>query len=357
MARRPSHKRAAPISVGGKEIAAGERTTVEIPVPRLYTHTEMAMPVHVVRGKPPGPRMFVSAAIHGDELNGVEIVRRLLRSKAIRRLRGTLLAVPIVNVHACIQRSRYLPDGRDLNRSFPGSERGSLASRMAHVFMSEVVAGSQYGIDLHTGARHRGNLPQVRGDLDHPDTLQLAKAFAAPVAMHANVRDGSLRQAVEDTGVNMLLYEAGEALRFDETAIRAGVRGIVGVMRAVGMLPRVRPSKHAREPLLVHQSSWVRAPASGVVRPTIALGTRVGEGDTLGYVSDPFGEQEEPVAAHADGVIIGRTNLPLVHEGEALFNIGRLQKGSEVEEVLDAFEAEHAGDEATAPEEYGPPIV
>ncbi|HKJ76957.1 MAG TPA: succinylglutamate desuccinylase/aspartoacylase family protein [Gammaproteobacteria bacterium] len=330
---------------------------MEVPVPRLYTHTEMAMPVHVIRGKRPGPRMFVSAAIHGDELNGVEVVRRLLRLSALDRIRGTLLAVPIVNVHACIQRSRYLPDGRDLNRSFPGSDRGSLASRMAHVFMSEVVAGSQYGIDLHTGARHRANLPQVRADLDHPDTLQLAKAFAAPVAMHANVRDGSLRQAVEDTGVNMLLYEAGEALRFDETAIRAGVRGIVGVMRAVGMLPRVRPSKYAMEPLLVYQSSWVRAPASGVLRPTIALGTRVRGGDTLGYVSDPFGEQEEPVEAHVDGVIIGRTNLPLVHEGEALFNIGRLQKGSEVEEVLDAFEAEHSGDDASAPAEYGPPIV
>ena len=358
MAQRRTKKKLPPLTVGGTEIAAGERATVEVPVPRLYTHTEMAMPVHVLHGKRPGPRLFVSAAIHGDELNGIEIIRRLLRLPVLDRLRGSLLAVPIVNVHACIQRSRYLPDGRDLNRVFPGSERGSLAARMAHVFMTEVVAGSDYGIDLHTGARHRANLPQIRAELDHAETLRLAKAFAAPVIMEANVRDGSLRQAVEDTGVNMLLYEAGEALRFDETAIRAGVRGVVGVMRAIGMLPRVRASKHAMEPLLVQHSTWVRAPSSGILRPTVGLGTRVRKGDTLGYVSDPFGEQEAPVEAQVAGVVIGRSNLPLVQEGEALFNVGRLEKGSEVQEVLDAFEAVHSDEgETIAPEEYEPPIV
>lgn len=343
-----------PVRIGDQTIAAGERTTVEMPVPRLYTHTEMAMPVHVIHSERPGPRMFVSAALHGDELNGVEIVRRLLRLPVLRRLRGTLLAVPIVNVHGCIQRSRYLPDGRDLNRVFPGSERGSLASRMAHLFMTEVVADSDYGIDLHTGAGHRANLPQIRAELDDPATEHLATAFGAPVVLDAAVRDGSLRQAVADTGAGMLLYEAGEALRFDELAIRAGVRGIVNVLRAVGMLPRTRPSKHAVTPILVRSSSWNRAPASGIFRSVVPLGAHVKRNAVLGYVNDPFGEQEAPITAQHGGVVIGRNNLPLVHEGEALFNIGRLEKGAELDEVLESFEAAHATDNGREPE---PPIV
>lgn len=322
--------------LGETRIAPGERETVELPIPRLYTHTEMALPVHVIHGRRPGPRLFVSAALHGDELNGVEIVRRLLGLATLRHLRGTLLAIPIANVHACIQRTRELPDGRDLNRAFPGSASGSLAARLAHLFMQEIVAGSDYGIDLHTGAKHRNNLPQIRCQLDAEDSVRLAQAFGAPVILHSSLRDGSLRGAVQDTGCVSLLYEAGEALRFDEAAIRVGVRGIVAVMREIGMLPKRRPRRRF-EPVTARESSWLRSPASGILRLRTPLGATVKRGQKLAVVSDPFGEDEASVTSHATGVVIGRTNLPLVYAGEALFHIARFEDAEPVDETLEAY--------------------
>lgn len=344
-----------PVHIGHATVEPGERATVELPVPALYTHTEMAMPVHVVHGLKDGPRLFVSAAIHGDELNGVEIVRRLLRLSLIERMRGTLVAVPIVNVHGCIQRTRALPDGRDLNRAFPGSPTGSMAARMAHLFMTEIVAGSDYGIDLHTGANHRANLPQIRTQLDDPETEPLARAFGAPVILHSNLRDGSLRQTAQDEGTVTLLYEAGEALRFDEVAIRAGVRGIVSVMREIGMLPRRRRRKRPYEPVVARQSSWVRAPASGILRLRARLGATVRRGEPLAAIADPFGEQETEVRSHVAGVVIGRVNLPLVHAGEALFHVARFRSDESVDETMEAFHEHHDPEE---PDRWGEvPVV
>lgn len=331
----PRSKRSA-FKLGGQSIRPGSRATVELPIPKLYTHIDMVMPVHVVHGAQAGPRLFVSAAIHGDELNGVEIVRRLLGLAALKRLRGTLIAIPVANVHACIQRTRELPDGRDLNRAFPGSASGSLASRLAHLFTQEIVVGSDFGIDLHTGARHRGNLPQIRAQLDEPGVLELARAFGAPVVLHAPLRDGTLRKAAGEEGAAMLLYEAGESLTFDEVAIRAGVRGIVAVMREIGMLPKQTRKRHF-EPVVSRDSSWLRAPASGILRLREALGTMVEPGQTLAVISDPFGEDETIVEAEFEGVVIGRTNLPLVYAGEALFHVARVGDETPVDETLEAF--------------------
>ncbi|KPV39085.1 succinylglutamate desuccinylase [Thiohalorhabdus denitrificans] len=331
---------AQPFTIHGQTIRPGTRATVDLPVAQLHTHTPVNMPVQVVRGRGDGPRVFVSAAIHGDELNGVEIIRRVLRHKALKRLRGTLVAVPIVNVHGVLHHSRYLPDRRDLNRSFPGSERGSLAARLAHLFMSEVVGNCDYGIDLHTGAIHRGNLPQIRADLDDPEADRLAKLFGVPVLLNSALRDGSLRQAAGDRGVPVLLYEAGEALRFDEFSIRVGVRGVLNVLRALGML---RPSRRKRplpEPYVARSSNWVRAPQSGFLRTTVELGALVKKGDRLGVVSDPFGEQEEAVKALGEGIVVGRTNLPLVNEGDGLFHIARFKAADEVAAELEAFQSE-----------------
>ncbi len=348
-------RRRPPLHLGNATIEPGRRATVELPVPALYTHTEMAMPVHVVHAKADGPRLFVCAAIHGDELNGVEIVRRLLRLSLLKRLRGTILAVPIVNVHGCIQRTRALPDGRDLNRSFPGSPTGSMAARMAHRFMTEIVAGSDYGIDIHTGAYHRKNLPQIRTQLDDPETERLAKAFGAPVVLHSNLRDGSLRQTAQEEGTVMLLYEAGESLRFDEVAIRAGVRGIVGVMREIGMLPRMRKRSRELQPVVARQSSWVRAPASGILRLRTPLGANVRRGEPLALISDPFGEDETEVRSHVSGVVIGRVSLPLVHAGEALFHVARFGDDEPVDETLEAFHERHDPNE---PDRWGEvPVV
>ncbi|MDH3713013.1 MAG: succinylglutamate desuccinylase/aspartoacylase family protein [Gammaproteobacteria bacterium] len=330
-----------PLTINGTTIRPGQRLTLDIPLPQLYTHTPMTMPAHVVCGKRDGPRLFVCAALHGDELNGVEIIRRVLQLRALQRLRGTLVAIPMVNVYGVIHHSRYLPDRRDLNRSFPGSERGSLASRLAELFMSEIVANCTHGIDLHTGAGHRANLPQVRGNLEDAQTASLAKLFGVPVLINSRIRDGSLREAAAECGIPMLVYEAGEALRFDELSIRPGVQGIVNVMRALGMLQRSRRKTPPREPFIANSSSWVRAPQSGILRTVVGLGARVSPQDHLGVVADPFGEEESEVRAQSGGIVIGRTNLPLVHEGEAVYHIARFDDTHEVAEQVEAFQSSH----------------
>lgn len=328
-----------PLVIGGVSIAPGERAAVRIPVGRRYTHHDVWLPTSVIHGTRKGPRLFVCAAIHGDEIGGVEIIRRLLHLRLMGQLRGALIAVPIVNVYGFSTKQRELPDGRDLNRAFPGSATGSLTSRLAHVFMQEVVENATHGIDLHTGSNHRANLPQVRGCLDDAETERLARAFGTPVILDANVRDGSLRQAVLERDIPMLLYEGGEALRFDEAAIRAGVRGIVSVMRAIGMLPESKKVRPPVEPVVARSSYWARAPDSGILRPTAMLGARVKKRDVLGVLSDPLGESEVEVRAPTSGIIIGRTNLPLVNEGDALFHIATFESPRTVEEQLEHYKA------------------
>ncbi len=332
------------ITINGITVHPGEKKVIELPVAKLYTHGDQSIPVQVICGKTAGPRLFISAAIHGDELNGVEIVRRLLTMGSIKRLRGTLIVIPIVNIFGIIQHSRYLPDRRDLNRCFPGSKRGSLAARLAHIFLEEIVNQCDYGIDLHTGALHRSNLPQVRANLDDPETKDLADAFAVPVLLNANVRDGSLRQVAGENGVKVLLYEAGEALRFDELSIRAGVRGILAVMRKLGMLAAIKATqrKPIPEPFIARSSSWERAPESGILRSMAALGTRIKKGDLLGVVSDPsdlLNQVEYEICAQFSGIIIGKSNIPLVNEGDALFHIARFEDVKQVAAMVEAFQA------------------
>jgi len=343
-----------PITVNGVTVEPGRRQTIDLPVAKLYTHTMLAMPVHVVNGKRGGPRLFVSAAIHGDELNGVEIIRRLLKLPILSRLRGTLIAIPIVNVHGFLERSRYLPDRRDLNRSFPGHERGSLASRVASLFMEEIVGQCSHGIDLHTAGVHRSNLPQIRANLEDKETARLAEAFGTPVLIDANIRDGSLRQAAMEQGIPMLLYEAGEALRFDEVAIRAGVHGIVQVMRALDMLPAVRKKKTPYKPVLARSSSWVRSPDSGILRAMVSLGTQVEKDTLLGIVADPFGERDVELRSPYNGIIVGRTNLPLVHEGEALFHVARFRKLDDAAASVEGFAENYEPEPSFPPEPEGP---
>jgi len=313
------------ITLGGVEITGGQTKTIDVPITDLSTHTPIHMPVHVVHGRKDGPVLFVCGAIHGDEINGVEILRRLMRLSALRRLRGTLIAVPIVNVFGFLSNSRYLPDRRDLNRSFPGQPRGSLAARLAHIFMEEIVAKSTHGIDLHTAAAHRDNYPQIRGDLDNSEVERMGRAFGVPVVINADIREGSLRGAAAERGVPVIVYEAGEALRFDEVAVRSGVNGVVRTMRMLGMLPPSKARKKEPQSAIVRSSAWVRAPQSGVLRAVVPLGKAVKADALLGLISDPFGRNEIEARAPADGVLIGRTNLPLVHEGDALFHIGRLE--------------------------------
>ena len=324
------------IEIAGQHVPPGTRCTIDVHLPPLYTHTPMVMPVHVVRGKREGPVLLLSAAIHGDELNGIEIIRRILQLPALSRVKGTIIAVPVVNVYGLIHHSRYLPDRRDLNRSFPGSDKGSLAARVAHIFLEELVSQCTHGIDLHTGAIHRSNLSQIRANLDDEDTFEMAKAFGAPVILNSNLRDGSLREAADERGVDMLLYETGQALRFDEVSIRGGVKGIVNVMRHLGMLPKSKRKKLS-EPVIARSSKWVRATSSGLLKTLKPLGARVKRHELLARIDDPMGDNQTEIKSPYNGIIIGRTEIPLVHEGEAVFHIARFQDLGEAEDRVDEF--------------------
>lgn len=330
--------------IGGESVAPGERRTVDIPLTRLSNHTPMVLPVHVIHGKQDGPTLFVSAAIHGDEILGVEIIRRLVQSSTIRRPRGTLLFIPIVNTYGFISHIRYLPDRRDLNRSFPGKPHGSLAEQLAHVFMTEIVQPSDYGIDLHTGAIHRANLPQIRANLRDKETRRLARVFGAPFNLDSSLRDGSLRQAASKVGCTTLLYEAGEALRFDEFAIRIGVKGVISVCRHLGILRKSRSRSEAKRPIESRRSYWLRAPAGGILRAHKGLGDFVNEGDSIAFISDPFGQAESEVLPPRSGVIIGRTNLPVVNQGDALFHIARVSSPDDVEDHVEQVESDIEND-------------
>lgn len=328
--------------IADERIAVGQRKRLDIHLATMFDRTPITMPVEVIRGQQAGPILFVSAAIHGDEINGVEVIKRLLSSKRIstKKLKGTLIAVPIVNVFGFNRNTRYLPDRRDLNRSFPGSEKGSLTGQIAHTFMQEIVDKCTHGIDLHTGAIHRTNLPQIRACLDDAETSRLANAFGVPVVLNSNLRDGSLRQAALEKGIPMLLFEGGEALRYEDNVIQSAVMGIFAVMQSIGMLPeRVRRSaKRHKEVFIARSSYWVRAPQSGSLSIKKKCGKSVNAGDLLGEISDPYGRGKIAVYAPKTGIVIGMTLLPLVNNGDALFHIATFADADAVADRLEAFE-------------------
>jgi predicted deacylase len=315
--------RRAPFTIAETQVRAGQRAKLELPIARLTSGTPVALPVLVVHGTADGPTIWLSAAVHGDELCGVEVIRRVLATVDARTLAGTVIAVPVVNVHGFNTGDRYLPDRRDLNRSFPGSPRGSLASRVANLMMTEIIGRCSVGIDLHTGSDHRVNLPQVRGDLDVPEVRELAEAFAAPLMLHARTRDGSLREAATRAGAATLLFEGGEANRFDEWSIETGTAGVLRAMRSVGMITDApvpaQPSRSSRS------SAWVRATRSGIAHLDVALGDTVGEGDEIATIHDPFGKRLGTVRSRLAGMVIGHTRHPLVNRGDAIVHIAELE--------------------------------
>ncbi len=345
-----SHVRQA-FTIGGVAIEAGQRRIVDLPVSKLSNHTPVTLPVHVLHGHRPGPTMFVSAAIHGDELNGVEIIRRVLRTLQPGNIAGTLLCVPVVNAYGFIGRSRYLPDRRDLNRSFPGSPTGSLAARLAHLFLNEVVHRCQFGIDLHTAAVHRVNLPQIRSNFARSARCrELSEAFGAQVVLESPERPGSLRRAARESGIDVLVYEGGEGLRFDDFAIRAGVDGIANVMLKTGMLElpdgvEPTPPPNARAPVFANVSKWVRASDGGIFRTTKQIGNAVSAGEVVGVVSNPYEDSETEVRSTHRGIIVGRTTLPIVNMGDALFHVAWSDELRTTKDRSDAASAAREGSE------------
>jgi uncharacterized protein len=326
------------IIIDGVSIKRGESKRFEIVVSKLFDHTEMTIPVEVIRGKQDGPTIFVSAAIHGDEINGVEVIRRLLdRKKLLSNIKGTLIAVPIVNMFGFNRNVRYLPDRRDLNRSFPGSKNGSLAGQIAYKFMKEIVEKCDYGIDIHTGSDHRFNLPQIRAFLDNSEIKDLAQDFGVPVILHSPLRDGSLRKAASDIGVKIILFEGGEALRYDEKIIKSAEKGVLSVLSSIGMLEhKLVKSKIPikREIYCASSSHWIRAPHSGSLHIRKSVGGKVKEGEVMGVISDPFGIERHYVRARKTGIIIGIVMMPLVNNGDALFHVATFDDPIAVAEGL-----------------------
>ncbi|WP_150138265.1 succinylglutamate desuccinylase/aspartoacylase family protein [Candidatus Enterovibrio escicola] len=319
--------------IGGVTISPGQCASVDFEIAKLYTHSPLSVIAEVIHGKKPGPVLMINAAIHGDELNGVEVVRQILGRINPITLTGTIIAIPVVNVFGFIHKSRYLPDRRDLNRCFPGSERGSIAGRMAYQISEQIVRRCTHIIDLHTAAIYRANLPQIRANLSNAETNEMAIAFGTPVVIDAALREGSLRSEAESIGIPVITYEAGEALRFEPYAITAGVKGVKRVMRHLGMI-RQSKRRSTVEPVIARATRWVRAETDGILRSHVSLGQRVSKGQVLASISNPSGSEEIQTYAPQGGIIIGQQTLPLVNEGDAIFHIAYFEEPDNLVERL-----------------------
>lgn len=321
---RPERGGVESIRVGALEAAPGTCVHGDIPVARLPTQGWLELPVAVFNGARPGPRIWVSAAIHGDELNGVEVVRELVEQLDPAKLAGALVAAPVVNVFGFTARSRYTPDGRDLNRVFPGNKRGSLASRLAALFMGEIVAQCELGIDLHTAAEGRTNVPQVRCDTGQAKLRELAAVFGSSIVLHSRPGKGTLRGAAAKKGIPVLLFEGGGPHTFDRAVVREGLNGLKRIMNHLDMY-HWRVPKVSRAPVEYSSSRWLRAPCSGLFRPKIAVGAKVQQGQILGSIGDTLGGSPREVRALFDGRVIGGATHPLVHQGDALLHVAQLE--------------------------------
>lgn len=328
-------------AIGGRMVAPGSCAEIDFPITTMATGTTSSLAVRVLHGVRPGPAVFVSAAIHGDEIVGTAAVQRLAQELDPRALGGTVLLVPVANIFGFITHSRYLPDRRDLNRSFPGSAGGSLAGQLAHVFFREVVGRCQLGIDIHSAAIHRYNLPQIRIAAGNKRLVELAMAFGAPVIIESPLRDGSLRELAHRQGVDMLLLEAGEALRFDRLSIETGVAGVHRVLAHLGMIEEDDGLTTVGIPARANRSVWVRSPRGGVALIERESGAPVRRGDVLARVGGLFGEEAMEVTSPIDGIIIGHATLPVVHQGDALFHIADIphpeRVGARIESITEAI--------------------
>jgi len=314
-----------PFILNKKKIELGENENVQLHVARLPSGTVINLRIHVFRSKNPGPTLLVMGGVHGDEINGVETVRRMVEDKMFDNLRkGSVIAIPLLNVYGFINFSRDASDGKDVNRSFPGNTRGSLASRVAAALTRNVLPLVDYGIDFHTGGSARYNFPQVRYSSKDPESFKLAKAFGAPYIVSKPAIDKSLRKVMGTQKKPHLVFEGGESLRYDGFSIDNGIAGTLRVMKHLGMIKKA-PVKR-RKVIVFEKSSWVRADRSGLFRWTQQSGAKVSKGEPLGFINDPYGENKNTVLAHQDGFIIGHNNAPVVSAGDALFHIGYKSK-------------------------------
>jgi len=308
------------ITIAGHSVEVGKHVKLDLQVAKLPSNTTINIPVHVYRGKEDGPVLLLMAGMHGDEINGTEIIRRMIVGKTIFPKKGTVIAIPILNIYGFLNYSREVPDGKDVNRSFPGSTRGSLASRMAYLFMKEIFPHIEYGIDFHTGGGDRDNFPQIRCKIDIETQYNMAMAFNAPMILNAKLRDKSLRKEATLKGKPIIVYEAGESMRMNEHAIEEGIIGTMRVMNYLGMTNHSIEKKI--DSIIFQNTQWLRANRSGIFRSHVKPGDKIHRNQLLGVITDPFGELEIKVKSPKSGYIVGLSYSPVVSQGDALIHIG-----------------------------------
>ncbi|MEM9646953.1 MAG: succinylglutamate desuccinylase/aspartoacylase family protein [Bacteroidota bacterium] len=310
------------IRINGEDVSPGQNKLVQINIARLPTGTLIHIPVHVFNGKKAGPTVLVQAGLHGDEINGVETVRRMLQDNVFQIKKGAVIVVPILNVFGFIHFSRDVPDGKDVNRSFPGSKVGSLASRIAHTYTTQILPQVDYGIDLHTGGGQRHNFPQTRYSLEDNKSKELAEAFDAPFYFASRLINGSFRKTALKQGIPTIVFEAGESMRFDENSIEVGIRGVHNVLADLGMLPKNSSSKKRRT-IHLERKRWVRASRAGMFIPEVENGKKVAKGQTLGLLTDTYAKKNKKIKAPFDGYVFCINHQAVVNQGDALFHLGQ----------------------------------
>lgn len=308
------------VTIANQEIKPGEFKEIKINIARLPSHTLIDTPIYVSRSMKDGPVLALIAGMHGDELNGMEVVRRILDQGLHKVKRGTVVCMPVINVYGFLNYSREVPDGKDVNRSFPGRRNGSLASRVAYYLMHDVIPFIDCGIDFHTGGAMRSNYPQVRAVLRDDTNLELANAFCAPFTIDTSFRPNSLRKEASRKGKKIIVYEGGESLRFDPQAIEEGVAGTLRLMKHLNMIDTAPEPKEQNR--LIWNTAWIRAKHAGLFQPNIQCGQLVHRGEWVGTITDPFGEFKEEVKASETGYVISLNNGPVINAGDALMHLG-----------------------------------
>jgi predicted deacylase len=307
--------------INNVRIRPGQSLNIDIAIARLATHTLIDLPVYIQRAKEDGPTVLICGGVHGDEINGVVTVKRLLEEKLLEPARGSLILVPLVNIYGFLSNSRTFPDGRDLNRSFPGSRRGSLASQIAHILTNQIIPQIDFGVDFHTGGRMLTNYPQIRVDYKDKRGLELAEAFAAPFTLNSAMIDKSFRKEAYKSKKTILVFEGGESMRLDSKSVDEGILGVRRLLKQTGVTEDNVP---LGKTLKLNESSWVRARISGIFIPTVNVGDQVKKGQILAKISDPYGQVKVPVKNTSDGYVVGLNNSPVVNSGDALLHIGKI---------------------------------
>jgi uncharacterized protein len=306
--------------INAQVIKPGECKQITLNSYELHTKTKIEIPVFVFRSQAEGPTILLSAGMHGEETNGIEIIRKIITREEIKQLKcGSIIAIPVINSVSFLFGSRDLPDGRDLNRCFPGNKNGSLGSRIAYDIMKHIVPLIDFGVDFHTGGAKISNTPQIRCVFEFAENLQLAEKFSPPLIIDSSYRDGTFRKEAAKKHKPILVYEGGESMRFDYNAINEGVNGCFRLMKNYDMLDIDVPNNHA---VKIKKDTWIRASTSGLFHMNKLNGVYISKGDLLGVICNPFGSIEHQIISNSDGYIVGINNQPVVNEGDALIHIG-----------------------------------